>query len=259
MADVSGVAPQERERGQEAPTMTEEAAGGARRGAGGLTDVAVVCGARGVLGRAVVDAFTARGDRVVAVGRDRGDAVSGGAAVRHEALDLARPDEVERLWDRLVADGMRPRWLVNAAGGFRPGTVAETEPDALGFVQELNLATAWWSCRAAARRMESGDAIVNVASKSAVAGGSGSAGYSVAKAAVVRLTEVLALELASSRVRVNAVLPSVIDTPANRASMRPQLMERAVSPGEVAAVIAFLCSDAASGVTGASLPVYGWV
>lgn len=223
-----------------------------------MTDVALVCGAGGALGGAVVDAFLARGDRVVAVGRTVGRDATTLAGVRSEAVDLTEADAVEALWDRLVADGERPRWVVNAAGGFRASKVADTTPEAVQSVQDLNLTTAWWSCRAAARRMSAGDAIVNVSSRSARSGGSGAAAYSVAKAGVVRLTEVLAAELAPARVRVNAVLPSVIDTPSNRATMRAELMARAVSPAEIAAVIAFLCSDAASAVSGASLPVYGW-
>jgi 3-oxoacyl-[acyl-carrier protein] reductase len=79
--------------------------------------------------------------------------------------------------------GERPRWLVNAVGGFRPALVAETEPEQFASVHDLNLGTAWWSCRAAARRMGDGGAIVNVASRSALTGGSGAAAYSVRRRA----------------------------------------------------------------------------
>lgn len=189
-----------------------------------MTDVVLVGGATGALGQAVVRAFAARGDRVVAAARSLPEAEAGLAdAVRAEALDLADPEAVDRLWDRLEADGEGPRWLVNTAGGFRGGTVAGTEPDQYRFVHDLNVATTWWSCRAAAQRMAAGGAIVNVSSRSAVTGGSKAAAYAVAKAGVVRLTEVLAEELAGKAVRVNVVLPSVMDTAANRASMpRPR-------------------------------------
>ena len=173
------------------------------------------------------------------------------------AVDLTRAEEVEALWDRLEAESELPRWLVNAVGGFHGGTVAESEPDTYGFMHDLNLATAWWSCRAAARRLAPGGAIVNVASRSAVSGGAGAAAYSVAKAGVVRLTEVVAEELRARGVRANAILPSLIDTPANRRTMSDEAMHGAVPPAQIASVAAFLCSDAAVAISGAAIPVYG--
>jgi NAD(P)-dependent dehydrogenase (short-subunit alcohol dehydrogenase family) len=215
-----------------------------------------VCGAGGALGRALVAAFLERGDRVVAADRHAGGELP--AEVRAEAVDLTQPAEVEALWERLLDDDERPRFVVNAAGAFRGGTVAATEPDTYVFAHDVNLATAWWSCRAAARRLEPGGAIVNISSRSALSGGKGAAAYSVAKAGVVRLTEVLAAELGERRVRVNAVLPSVIDTPANRETLSGKRLEEAVAPEAIASVVRFLCSDGASAVTGAILPVYGW-
>jgi NAD(P)-dependent dehydrogenase (short-subunit alcohol dehydrogenase family) len=223
-----------------------------------MSDIALVCGAGGALGSALVAAFVARGDRVVGADRHPSGHDDDPPEVRRVAVDLTRPDEVEGLWARLEEVGERPRWVVNAAGGFRAGTVADSEPSDFSFIEDLNLGTAWWSCRAAARRLGEGAAIVNVSSRSALVGGSGAAGYAVAKAGVVKLTEVLSKELAAKRVRVNAVLPSVIDTPANRATMSAASLENAVPPEQIAAVVAFLCSDAAAAVTGAVLPVYGW-
>ena len=165
-------------------------------------------------------------------------------------VDLTDAVAVEAFWDRFE---QRPRWVANVAGGFRPGTVAESEPEDVSFVTALNLETAWWSCRAAARRLPEGGAIVNVAARAGLgpAGGTGSAAYAVAKAGVIRLTQVLALELRERRIRVNAILPSLIDTPANRAHG----VTGGTPPPVVAATIAFLLSDDASAVTGAIVPV----
>ena len=196
-----------------------------------------MCGAGGALGSALVETLQARGDHVVPAGRD--------------VVDLTDADAVEALWKRLAAEGIEPRWMVNAAGGFRPGTVADSDPEPLRGLLDLTLGTAWWSCRAAARHLPPGGAIVNVAARTAVSGGAGSAAYSVAKAAVVRLTQVLALELADRQVRVNAILPALIATPANREAGRAG----GTPPEESAAVIAYLLSDAAAPVTGAVIPV----
>ena len=219
-----------------------------------MPDLALVCGGSGALGGALVEAFVARGDRVVVV--DRMTGVSDRPGVTHEAVDLTSPDDVEALWERLDE---RPRWVVNAVGAFRPGRLADSEPEDVGFLHDVNVSTTWWSCRAAARRLEGGGAICNVAARNALSGGAGSAAYTVAKAGVVRLTQLLADDLVEQRVRVNAVLPSVIDTPANRAARPAGEVAKAVQPSELAAVVTFLCSDAASAVTGAIVPVYGWV
>jgi NAD(P)-dependent dehydrogenase (short-subunit alcohol dehydrogenase family) len=219
--------------------------------------VALVCGGGGALGSALVQALLERGDRVVAADLRPSDSPAP-AGLSREAVDLTSADEVDALWDRLRSAGDRPRWVVNAAGGFRPGNVADSDPEQLRFVGDLNLGTAWWSCRAAARHLPDGGAIVNIASRTALTGGAGAAAYAVAKAGVARLTEVLAAELRERRVRVNAVLPSVIDTPANRATMSPEQLRNAVAPADIAAVVSFLLSDAAAAVTGAIVPVYGW-
>jgi NAD(P)-dependent dehydrogenase (short-subunit alcohol dehydrogenase family) len=175
--------------------------------------------------------------------------------------------EVDDLWERIDRVG-RPRWVVNATGGFRAGKVADSTPDDFAFMMDLNLGTAWWSCRAAARRMQQavpspsggeqgGGCIVNVSSRSGLVAEPGAAAYAVAKAGVIKLTEVLAAELKTSGVRVNLVVPAVIDTPANRQALPEKLMQKAVAPAEIAAVIAYLCSDAAVAITGATIPVYG--
>ena len=224
-----------------------------------MPDLAVIMGATGGLGTAVVDAFAKRSDHVIAVARSRAQvsqlASNYPGIVTGDTADLTSRVEVEELWERIDRVGV-PRWVVNVTGGFRGGKLVDSTPDDFTVMIDLNLGSAWWSCRAAARRMQAG-CIVNVSSRSALVAEPGAAAYAVAKAGVIKLTEVLAAELKASGVRVNAVVPAIIDTAANRQSLPEKLIQKAVAPAEIAAVIANLCSDASAAITGAAVPVYG--
>lgn len=223
----------------------------------------VVTGAGGILGRAVVVEVVSQGHRVTAVGRAIEDVrpleEAHPGTVVGEAADLTSPEAVDELWQRLDSRSEPIDFLVNVAGGYGGGTLVDSSPGDYRHLLGLNLDTAWWSCRAAARRMREsgGGAIVNVAARSALEGGAGSIAYAVAKAAVVKLTQVLAGELKQTGVRVNAVLPSLIDTPANRAAFSADRMAKAVAPEAIARVIAFMCSQDAWPISGAAIPVYG--
>lgn len=220
------------------------------------TPVAVVGGGTGALGRAVVERLLGDGWSVVVPARhpERAGLPGGVAVVR---CDLSVPADVDAV---TAAVAERGRWaaLANCSGGYAGGRAATVSEDAVAGQIELNLLGPWRLARAAATAMEAagkGGSIVNVASASAAEPRPGAAPYQVSKAALVRLTELMALELRDSAVRVNAVLPGTIDTEANRRSMPGADVSRWVSPAAVAAAIAWLLSDDAAAVSGAFVPV----
>lgn len=150
--------------------------------------------------------------------------------------------------------------LINAAGGFAGGEPVHQTPWALWQAQlDINLKTAVISCAAAIPHLiaRGGGAIVNVSSRTATQAGANLAAYAAAKRAVLQLTEALAAELRPHDITVNTVLPSVIDTPANRSAMPKANHESWVKPEEIAAVIHFLVSPVARIISGAAIPVYG--
>ncbi len=222
--------------------------------------VSVICGASGGLGPAVLTALAPLGGQRVGVASERSDPdrlLGIDPAVHWERADLTDPRSVATLWERIDRLGAVRR-LVNVTGGFTGGQFLDSAPDAVRAMLDVNLYAAWWSSCEAARRMvrQDGGAIVNVGAQAALTLGPGSAAYTVAKAALVALTRVVAAELSGTGVRVNAVVPGTIDTPANRSWMRPGDLAKAVSPEEVAAVIVTLCDEARMGsVSGALVPV----
>lgn len=148
--------------------------------------------------------------------------------------------------------------IVCTVGGYKAGPIQETTWLDWESLLNINLKATVASSRAALPALvAAGGAIVHVASLAALAGTSGQAAYSAAKAAVLRFSEALADEVKASGVRVNAVLPGTMDTPQNRAWMSPADAKKAIDPRLVGEVIAFLLSDAAAAVTGAAVRVTG--
>ncbi|MHA6780019.1 SDR family oxidoreductase [Pseudonocardia saturnea] len=220
-------------------------------------DAVIVTGAAGALGHAVVAEFRALGRVVVALDRpgERLDALGESDGVHAVAADLSGRAAVQDAFARIPVDCDA---LVGLAGGFTPGSLADTDEETLDSLWRSNFGSALWTAQAAAPLFAArgGGAIVTVGSKTAV-GGPAPVAHATTKAAVVRLTQLLAEELRKDRIRVNAVLPSVIDTPANRTWMSDDLAARAVAPAAIAKVIAFLCSPDAAPISGAAIPVYG--
>jgi NAD(P)-dependent dehydrogenase (short-subunit alcohol dehydrogenase family) len=218
----------------------------------------VVTGATGALGRAVVEEFRSAGREVVALAHagPRLDALEGDG-VHALAAELADRDSVVRAWQDIDALGA-PAALVALAGGFRPSSLELLTEEIWADMWGSNVTALLWSAQQAASRMAAagGGAIVTVGSKTAVSGKAPLA-HATSKAAVVRMSELLADELRPAGIRVNCVLPSVIDTPANREWMPPELAARAVAPAAIARVIAFLAGPDSAPTSGARVPVYG--
>jgi NAD(P)-dependent dehydrogenase (short-subunit alcohol dehydrogenase family) len=229
--------------------------------------VVLITGGTGALGGAVAAAFLEAGDRVVVTYRKEREYASlrESAAERSEKLsgvtaDVTDPAGVTSLVAGVVEAHGRVDVLALVAGGFAGGVpVAETSDDVWDRMISLNLTSAFICARAVMPGMlERGyGRIVTVASKGAVTPSPGAAAYAASKAGLIALTQALAAEGGARNVTANAVLPSVMDTPANRKAMPGADTSSWVMPGRVASVIAFLASPAADAVNGAAVPVYG--
>jgi NAD(P)-dependent dehydrogenase (short-subunit alcohol dehydrogenase family) len=217
----------------------------------------VVTGAAGGLGPAVVDALLAAGATCHLPLRGHGeDARKDARIVSVPDVDLTNEAAV-----RAFYTGRPPLWAsVHLAGGFRAAPILDTTLADLRTQMEQNLTTAFLCCREAARNMRAGGRggrIANVSSRAAAIPAGGAIAYTVAKAGVAALTEALADELRGDGILVNAVVPSIIDTPVNRAAMPAADHARWPKPGEIAAALAWLISPANAVTSGALVPVYG--
>ena len=221
--------------------------------------VAIVAGAGGALGQATSATLAASGLTVVAVDRNERALRDLAGSVRREVADTTDPAAVHSLIDRIAAEVGSPDVLVNTIGAFRPADALSTTPEALQLMIDVNLAPALWLSQAVAphMRQRGSGAIVHVAARPGIEPSGGMAAYSASKAALVHLTRILDVEFRPHGIRVNAVAPQLLDTPASRATLPAEVMAHAVAPEAIAGVIAFLVSDAAAPVSGAILPAYG--
>lgn len=220
-----------------------------------------ITGAFGTLGTAVVHAALAAGARVAAIDHAPAPTAALGAAQLFGGVDLADAAAAKQTLDRAAQALGGLDALVNIAGAFRWETLADGTLDSWDLLYRVNLRTAAAASKAALPhlRQRGSGRIVNIGAAAAAKAGAGMGAYAASKAGVARLTEALAEELKDDRITVNAVLPSIIDTPPNRADMPKADFERWVKPAQLADVIVFLLSARAAAITGALLPVVGRV
>jgi len=229
--------------------------------------VALVAGGTGGLGRAVSLAFLGEGAKVVATFRKQEELdalkTAAGANVSRLAgfnVDVTDEAAVRQLVEGILAQHGRLDVLVNTVGAYVGGTkLWELETKTFDQMLALNLCSGYMLSRAAVRAMlkKGSGAIVNVAAKAAFDHAAGAAAYAASKSAAVALLDSLAADLKGSGVRVNTILPSIIDTEVNRKAMPAADFSKWPKPEEIARVILFLCSDDAKVIHGAAIPVYG--
>lgn len=218
----------------------------------------VISGGTGGLGGAVTQTLLEAGWRVVVPYNDERELER---VATHGRLELVKADLFDPAAASEVIDRARGRLgaVVNLVGGFSaPGRVHETPIEDFESQFKLNLRPTYLLCHAGIPRMlEHGGSIVCVSTRAAVRPFSGAAGYIASKAAVLAFVDALAAEYTADGVRANAILPSVIDTPANRAAQPDADYSRWVSPAQIALVIRFLCAADSAPTSGAHIPVYG--
>lgn len=228
--------------------------------------VALITGGTGGLGRAVTLAFLHEGASVIAsyIKKEEADALRD-AVGPHAHLELLPLDATDEAACRALVDGITARHgrldiLVNTIGGYAAGKpVWETDASTCNLMLMLNFHAGYNLARAgvpAMLRQKSG-AIVNIAAKAAFDHAAGASAYAASKSAALALFDCLAQETKGTGVRVNSVLPSIIDTEPNRKAMPQADFSRWPRPEEIAQVILFLCSPQAKVVHGAAIPVYG--
>ena len=225
----------------------------------------LVTGGTGALGRAVVLAALDRGAEVAAtylVAEEcaAAEKAFGGRAVLVQA-DLGSEDQTATAVDAAAAALGGLDGIVAIAGGFDMGPLAEVDGSRFDTMMSMNARSLYHTLRAGVPHLKAagGGSITAIGARPAVAGAAQMAAYAASKAAVMSLVQSLSQELLASHIRVNAVLPSIIDTPANRAAMGPEAADRWVSPASLARTIVDLGRESARDLRGSAVQVYGRV
>jgi NAD(P)-dependent dehydrogenase (short-subunit alcohol dehydrogenase family) len=227
----------------------------------------IVTGGTGGLGRAVSLAFLEEGARVAVTYRDPAefDALkrasgSNASSLLGEAVDVTDEGTVRRFVDGILASGGRIDALVNAVGGYAGGIkLWDVDPQTFEKMLALNLRSGYTLARVVIPVLlkQKEGALVNVSSQAAVNHAGGASAYAASKAAALAMMDSLAEDVRGTGIRVNTILPSIIDTEPNRKAMPKADFAKWPKPEEIARVILFLCSDEARVIHGAAIPVYG--
>jgi NAD(P)-dependent dehydrogenase (short-subunit alcohol dehydrogenase family) len=222
--------------------------------------VVVITGALGALGKVVAEIAAKRGAHIAGIDHAPSQTAATAERIELGEVDLTDAAQAKKAIDTAAAHFGKLDALINIAGGFVYETIADGDIKSWHRMYAMNVLTALNTSRAAIPHLltSTGGRIVNIGALGASHAGAGMGPYAASKAGVHRLTEALAAEH-KGKITVNAILPSTIDTPANRASMPKADFSKWVTPQELADVILFLVSDAASAVTGALVPVSGRV
>jgi len=229
--------------------------------------VVLITGATGEFGPYVARAFAQAGARLAPTARKLDQAQTlltdlelGDDRGLPAVVDVTQAGSVSAWVEAVLAKWGRVDVLVNVAGGYKPGALLhETDETALDFLFNLNARSAFLTCRAVVPHMlaQGSGKIVNIGAKQALQAPRKGAAYAISKAAVLRLTEALSAEVREQGINVNAIIPSTIDTPANRSAQPNADPSKWVAPEDLAAVVVFLASDAARAIHGAAIPIYG--
>jgi NAD(P)-dependent dehydrogenase (short-subunit alcohol dehydrogenase family) len=229
--------------------------------------IVLVAGGTGGLGRAVSLAFLEEGANVLVTFRDQREfdalkskAAENGRSLEGHSVDVTDETAVRQLIGGILSEHGRLDVLVNAVGAYAAGApLWELESKVFDRMLALNLRSGFVLARAVVPAMmkQKSGAIINVASKSAVDHAAGAAAYVASKAAAVAMMDSLAADLMGTGVRVNSILPSIIDTEANRKAIPNADFAKWPRPEDIARVILFLCGEDAKLIHGAAVPVYG--
>jgi len=229
--------------------------------------VVLIAGGTGGLGRAVSAGFLAEGAQVIVTYRDQREmdelkriADENATSLSGHSIDITDEAAVFQLVHTAVQQYGHLDVLVNTVGAYAGGAkLWEADSGVFERMLTLNLRSGYTLLRAAVPAMlkQGRGSIVNIASRAAVDHAGGAAGYAASKAAAVAMIDSLAADLKGTGVRANSILPSIIDTEANRKAMPGANFSQWPKPEEIARVILFLCSDEARLIHGASVPVYG--